>query len=130
MAVRSSDWLDLVRREYLRRFIPGGGSAIKFVMGEDPDLADIRMRLAALAEERSLHFVAVDAASTRIHMVQDVFFAVARSIDWQRLAQAWVEDIFHQYKYAWPNPGASVSIGEIAAANEMDALLLRREVQQ
>ena len=130
MAVRSSDWLDLVRREYLRRFIPGGGSAIKFVTGEDPDLADIRMRLAALAEERSLHFVAIDAASTRIHMVQDVFFAVARSIDWQRLAQSWVEDIFQQYKYTWPKPGASVSIGEIAAANDMDALLLRREVQQ
>ena len=34
MAVSGIDWLDLVRREYLSRFVPGGGAAIKFVVAE------------------------------------------------------------------------------------------------
>ena len=130
MAVRSPDWLDLMRREYLRRFVPGGGSAIKFVVGADSDLTEIRHSLEGFARDGGLHVVAVNAASTKIHMIQDVFFAAARSIDWERLAQTWVEELFRSNQYAWPRPGESVALTEVAVANDVDATLLRKQVQQ
>lgn len=130
MAVRSSDWLDLMRREYLRRFIPGGGSAIKFVIGADADLMELRGSLEDFAQESRLHVAAVDAAFTKIHMIQDVFFAAARSIDWERLAQNWVEELFRSNQYSWPRPGESVALTEVAVANDVDATLLRKQVQQ
>ena len=82
MAVSATDWLDLIHREYLSRFIPGGGAAIKFIMGENDIIARVHKRLEALARDRRLQFVVVDAAATRLHMVQDIFFAIAREIDW------------------------------------------------
>lgn len=130
MAVRSADWLDLMKREYLRKFVPGGGSSIKFVIGGDVELAEIRRELAALAGERKLYSIAVDAATTKIHMIQDVFVAVSRSIDWETLAQTWLEDAFRRHQYMWPRPGTSVPLLEIAAANDVNEQLLRREVHQ
>jgi hypothetical protein len=130
MAVRSADWLELMRREYLRRYIPGGGSAIKFAVGEDTDLLDLRGEVECCARDGGLHAVAVDAASVKIHMIQDVFFAAARSLDWERLAQSWVEALFRRKQYSWPRPGFSVPLSEIAAANDVDATLLRKQLQQ
>lgn len=130
MAVRSSDWLDLMRREYLRRFVPGGGSAVKFLMGEDTELEEIQSRLRVLAGESGLHFVAVDAAATKVHMIQDIFFVLARSVDWESLAQTWVEGVFRRHRYTWPRPNESVPLRELAETNGVDEILLRREVQQ
>ena len=130
MAIRSSDWLDLMDREYLRRFVPGSGSAIKFVMADDEQLIEIRERLESLAREAGLHVAVIDAAATKIHMIHDVFFAVSRSIDWERLAQTWIEEAFRRNRYSWPRPGESVPLREIAEANDVDELLLRREMQQ
>lgn len=127
MTVRSAEWLDLMRHEYLRRFIPGGGSAIKFVMGDDASLAKIGDELSGLAREANLHRVAVDAAATKIHMVQDVFFAISRTVDWEGLAQSWVEDVFRRKEYLWPKPGERVSLREIAEANRTSEILLRRD---
>jgi hypothetical protein len=119
-----------MRREYLRRFVPDGGSAIKFVLGDDATLADAQLELQAVARDKGLQFVAVDSAATKIHMVQDVFFAIARHVDWEKLSQVWVEEVFRANHYNWPDPGASVALSEVAAANGVDATQLRKEVQR
>jgi hypothetical protein len=130
MAVSSADWLDLMRREYLRKFVPGGGSAIKFLMAGESELTDVRAQLDAFAQETALHRVAVDAVATKIHMIQDIFFAISRSVDWDRLAQTWVEDVFRRNRYVWPHSGESVALRAIADANDVSEVLLRREIQQ
>lgn len=130
MAVRSADWLDLMHREYLRRFIPGGGSAIKFVMADDAELGKIRNELDGYARKEGFHLACIDASTTKIHMVQDVFFAISRTLDWEGLAQTWVEDVFRRNRYSWPRSGQSVGLRELAEANEVDEILLRREMQK
>lgn len=35
MAVSATHWLDLIQREYLSRFISGGGAAVKFIVAEN-----------------------------------------------------------------------------------------------
>src|SRR6516165_6686985 len=99
MAVSSMEWINLVQHEYIKRFIPGGGAAIKFAVAEDDVVAHIQKRLESIAKDRRLQCVAVDAAVTKLHMIQDVFFAVAREVDWDQLAQRWVEAVFRRHQY-------------------------------
>lgn len=130
MAVSETDWLDLIQREYLSRFIPGGGAAVKFIVGEDELLSQVHKRLATMSKERRLEFVAVDAAATKLHMIQDVFFAIARQIDWDALAQRWVEAVFRKHQYEWPQVGKAVPIRDLSLANKLDETLLNRQVYQ
>ncbi len=130
MAVDATGWLDLVQREYLSRFVPGGGSAVKFVVADDAMLGNLGERLEAMARERRLQFVAVNTASTKLHMIQDVFFAIAREIDWEVLAQRWVEAVFRRHQYEWSTPGKAVPIRELAHTNKVADTLLSRQVYQ
>src|SRR5437660_9181879 len=101
MAVRAIDWLDIIQREYLRRFIPNGGSAIKFLVGSNSMIPEVQRQLTSIAEAQEFEFVAIDTAATKLHMIHDVFFAVARRIKWDALAQRWVETIFRSNHYDW-----------------------------
>jgi hypothetical protein len=128
MAVSTGDWLDLVRREYLSRFVPSGGAAVKFIVDGDEILATASRQLEILAKERRLQFVTVKAATTKLHMIQDVFFAIARETDFDSLAQRWVEAVFRRHEYVWPAPGQAIPIRELSVANRLDETLLHREV--
>jgi hypothetical protein len=130
MAVAADEWLDLIEREYLRDFVGAGGGAIKFVVGDADVLAAVAANLRQLAERHGLACVAIDAAATRLHMIQDVFFAIARALDWERMAQQFAEALFGRRGYAWPRPGEAVAIGEVAAHNRVDDVLLRRDFRQ
>ena len=128
MGIPAIEWLRLVEHEYLARFVAGGGSAVKFVVGKDADLAMAASGLQRLAGERGMLFVQIDAAKTRIHMIQNVFFSVAQDIDWARLAQLWVESKFKENGYDWPRPGEPVPLRELGEHNDVAEALLSRDV--
>ena len=128
MSVSIGDWLDLMRREYLNRFVPSGGAAVKFIVGDDQVLSEASRRLHVQATERRLQFVTVNAASTKLHMIHDVFFAIARATDFDALAQRWVEAVFRRHQYEWPQSGRAIPIRDLAVANGLDDTLLHREV--
>ncbi len=130
MTVAAEEWLDLLEREYLADFITAGGAAVKFVVGDGDQLAFVQRRLRELSERHNLIFISMDAGDTRLHMIQDVFFAVARALGWHALAQHFVEALFNKNGYTWPEPGHPVPMAELATANRIDITLLRREVRQ
>ena len=130
MAVPTGDWLVLMQHEYLRRYVADRGCAIKFVSGSDGVLADVESRLGAICRERLLEVVKLDAATTKLHMMQDVFFAIAKNTDWDRLAQLWLEAVFRQNNYEWPRPGEAVPLRELADVYRVDQTLLRQQVLQ
>ena len=130
MAVDTRTWLDVIEREYLRRFVPMGGSGIRFAVCEEATPEIVRDRLAGFATEHGFHFAHIDAASTRLHMIQDFFFAIARAIDWNGLAQHRVESMFRDLRYDWPNPGGVASLAEVAARNDVAESLIMRNVDQ
>jgi hypothetical protein len=130
MAVATETWLDLIDREYLREFIAGGGSAVKFVEGEPDELDEIETRVAGLAERNGMAFCGIDASATRLHMIQDIFFSVSRSLDWPALAQGFVEALTVKQGYMWPRPGSGVTLQDVAAQNGIDELLFRRELNR
>ncbi|MFI5353927.1 MAG: BREX system ATP-binding domain-containing protein, partial [Candidatus Binatales bacterium] len=130
MAVQSTQWLKLVEAEYLRRYTPSGGSSIKFIVGDPAVSSDLRDRLSSYARDNGFLSVAIDGAAVRLHMVQEVFFAVARAVDWERLAQERLEAAFKELRYTWPKPGSRVPLSEMSAANGVAETLLLNNVDQ
>jgi P-loop Domain of unknown function (DUF2791) len=130
MAVIAREWLELIEREYLGDFISAGGSAVKFVVGDAHQVKIVTRVLELLSGRHGLAHVTVDAASTRLHMVQDVFFAIARALDWTQMAQDFVEALFRSKGYEWPRPGEATLIQDLAECNRLDVTLLRRDFRQ
>lgn len=130
MTVPVAEWLDILEREYLIGFVTAGGAAVKFVVGGDNQLAFVQRQLRELSRKHNLIFIPIDAGDTRLHMIQDVFFAAARALDWNALAQHRIEALFKRNDYAWPESGCPMPMAELATANRIDITLLRRDVRQ
>jgi P-loop Domain of unknown function (DUF2791) len=130
MAVAATEWLDLIEREYLGGFVTAGGAAVKFAVGDDGALDGVRRHLAELALRYGMTYAHIDAAASRLHMIQDVFFAIARSLDWDAMAQDFIEALFARQGYEWPRHGETVPIDAAAERNGVAVTLLRRSVQQ
>jgi hypothetical protein len=130
MAVAVQEWLELIEREYLTDFVTAGGSTAKFVVGDAHELMVVARVLDLLSERHGLAHMAIDAATTRLHMIQDVFFAIARALDWNAMAQHFVESLFRRKGYEWPRPGEAVPIEDMAECNHLDVTLLRRDFRQ
>ncbi len=81
------DWLGRMDEEYLSSFIRAGGASIKFVVTPDALQPELEEALTRRSRELDCLFVKLDAATLRAHMPQDLFFALARRIDWRRTAR-------------------------------------------
>lgn len=130
MSVSAHEWMGRIEQEYIMDFIAAGGAAVKFTVGDGERIAAIREALRETSRRREMVHVAIDAAVTKLHMVQDVFFAVSRALDWDALAQGFVEALFARQGYEWPHPGRAVAIDQVAECNRIDVTLMRRDVRQ
>jgi hypothetical protein len=130
MAIATQEWLDLIECEYLRDFVTGGGAGVKFAVGQSDQLVAVGDMLTELSERHGLAYVTIDVAATKLHMIQDVFFAIARALDWNAMAQHFVESLFERQGYEWPRLGEAVPIQEVAECNRIDLMLIRRGFHQ
>lgn len=86
-------YAEFVAQEYLADYVAAGGAAVRFVVAGDDDVA--RRWHAALAEVaggEDYEYVAADAADTKVHMIDQVYAAVARRLDWTDLARRQVSE--------------------------------------
>src|SRR5579875_371718 len=127
MAVKLKEWLDLMDKEYLGDFIVNGGAAVKFVVADEGTSDLLKEHLTDQAAKHGLVLANVDSAIVKLHMIQDVFFAVSGQISWEADAQRFVEGLFQRQGYRWPSAGQPVALAEIAEANKVDATIMRRE---
>lgn len=86
-AIPVSDWMQAIESEYLTTFIKDGGASVKFAVAPD----ELRAEFCAAMEKRcrELDYVVVQlsASDVRLHMPQDIFFGMARQVDWRKLAR-------------------------------------------
>jgi hypothetical protein len=123
------EWLDTIRKEYLQDFIRRGGAAVKFVVPmEEIGHDQLRDELRRAAEEEGFLFAFVDAASTKIHMIDKLFHEVARQVDWDGLAYSFVTRIFKENKYELPSARDEFNLQQIALLNGREEMFLRREL--
>lgn len=123
------EWLATIDQEYLGRFIAGGGAAVKFAVPHDDATRDaLRIGLRRLAIDQGFAFAYVDGATTRVHMVDQIFFSVAKQVEWESLARAFLSGLLTQNGYSLPDADGDLSCRSIAASNGREELLLRSEI--
>ncbi len=118
MSVHLSAWLDLVQREYLAEYIREGGAAVKFVVASDHSgRKSAGAALRDLAVRGGYQFAAVDAAETRVHLIERVFHEVARQTDWAALASSFVTRVVSSGGLTLPEDPLEATLEAIAALN-------------
>ena len=105
--LKADDYASFLATEYLADYLPSGGAAVKVAVVGDGGAAD---RLdsalaAAVAQHRGL-YVSLSAESTRVHMVDQIYFAVSRAVDWEGLAADRVRAAYREA--AFPVPDGAV----------------------
>jgi hypothetical protein len=58
----------------------------------------------------------LSAAETKLHMAQELFFALARVLPWDGLLQRYLEELFSRHEHPWPQPGTALGTAELADA--------------
>jgi sugar (pentulose or hexulose) kinase len=92
MPIALEEWLRVLKGDYLDGFIPSGGAAIKFAVADPPTARRVMERLPAMAAGAKCAFATVSGATTRLHLTNQLFHAVAAQIDWGGLARFFLEE--------------------------------------
>lgn len=111
-----ADWLGVIEREYFTDFLPDGGASAKFVIGDEAAQEEIQNECAHLSRRHGLLHAHLSAGETKLHMAQEMFFALVRVLPWDGLLQRYLEELFTRHEHPWPRPGRAMSMGELADA--------------
>ena len=125
-----AEWLSVVEREYLTEFVPAGGAAVKFAILDDDAVGTAVEHLVRLGQAHAMLTVPVTADCTRIHMMQELFYSIARALRWDSLVQRYLEGLFGAHDYAWPRPGEPMTLPDLATAFAVAPNLLAHHVDR
>jgi hypothetical protein len=128
-AVGAREYTEFVEREYLASYIGRGGAAVKVLsVGDDAERLRLSTGFAAFGDR--FGYAAVDAATTRVHLIDQVFADVARQLDWVGLAEAVVRSALLQAAFPVPDEHEGIDLAAIARHHEVDAAELYRSVRR
>lgn len=128
--IPTGEYIPFLEREYLHGYVDQGGAAVKFVVPEDDDAAQEFMACFGAGARKTGYAVCqVDSAETRVHLLEQVFFAIARQIDWDELAGIATRRALREAGYPEPEDGGVV-IDRLAAHYQVDVGELKRDVDR
>ncbi len=116
-----NDWLSVLRREYLQDFIKNSGASVKFAIPrERQDHDQLWGELRRLSQEENYIFTSVDAAVTKVHMVDQLFHEVARQVDWDELTYTYLRSVLSESHYQIPPQRQELNLENLASLNGLD----------
>lgn len=125
------EWVTVVGHEYLASYVREGGAAVKFAAAStDAGRAELRQRLATAAETYGFQLAHVDAADVRLHLADQLFYAVARQVDWDGLARAYLEHLLRARGLRLPPGSERLSVARLAELNAAPADPLRADLRR
>ncbi len=128
--IDADEYAEFLEREYLESFVKGGGAAVKFVVAtEEAQTEAFRSSVRDRASRGGYLNVVVDAAATRVHMMDQVFFEVAHQVDWDALAAHAVREALEASAHPAPS-GGDISVAAVAAHHGVDPGELTRDVNR
>jgi hypothetical protein len=133
LGLSAESYAEFVAKEYLGDYVRAGGAAVRFVVaGTDEVAARWHRNLASAAADEGYLHVLVDAAEVRVHLIDQLWAAVSRHVDWPDLAR-------RQVRLCWENlglPAAStgpLTVATVAQLHEVDireaARSMRRQLE-
>jgi hypothetical protein len=128
-------WLEIARGEYLNGFISQGGAAVKFLVPaegrEHHQLRDtLRDELRSICQKDNFSFISVDAASTKIHLIDRLFHEIAKQIEWDNLAYVFLQNLLSREGYTLSSSRSDFKIRRLAELNEIEETFLRIEINK
>lgn len=136
-AMPMAEWARFIGSEYLDSFIKDGGASVKFAVMDEGQIPDLSVALSARSKKADCLFAEINAVDARVHMPQDVFFAIARQLDWRLLTRRVLLALAGKEGYQVDDVDASASgtiYAGIGEANQLDASsvisFLRPEIQR
>ena len=97
--IQLHDWLRHIDSEYLSTFIRDGGASIKFAVTKDALKPELYKAVESKGRELDYLVIKLDAADLRVHMPQDIFFGMARQVNWRLLARRFILRLAKEYGY-------------------------------
>jgi hypothetical protein len=130
-AIQPAEWLRFIEKEYLATYIPGGGSAIKFAVPlEDGLRSGLLDGLAGMGSRAGFLVVKINAAETKIHMVDELFFRTAEQIPWGNLCRKVIAKIAGESGYSWVDRADGPLYRHLAEANQVEPQMLLVDLKQ
>ncbi len=130
MAVPLTEWVELLRREYLAEFLPSGGAAVKLAVAPRDHAGRVLDAVTRTAAAAGCLVTPVDAAQTRVQMIERVFFAVARQIDWEAVTDRYLRVLFREHGIQVTDEQSFQDMEAIAAANDRERPFLFAEINR
>jgi BREX system ATP-binding protein BrxC/D len=128
--LKADDYAGFLAREYLAEYLPAGGAAVKVAVVGDGGAADrLESALGTAAAEHHDLFTQISAESTRVHMIDQIFFTISRVVDWELVAAASVRAAYAAASFPVPE-GAGITVAEIARHHDVDVRELYRSVRR
>jgi len=129
--IRADEYVAFLRREYLADYLRSGGSVVKLAVPlEDGSGNELREMLAAAARDEGFIVASVDAAATKVHMIDQLVHEVARQVDWQAGAEAFTRRAIQELGFAIPPPGEQLTLETLAELNGYSQSELRIELNR
>ena len=126
-AMPLQQWVDFLGSEYLGSFIKDGGAAVKFAATLDDSANDLALTLAEQSRSRGYTFVNINALHSRVHMPQDIFFTMAKQLDWRLLARRTIIELAKSREFLIdaidPSEESNIYMA-IGQANQLDGAMV------
>ena len=125
--ITASAYADFLAREYLGSFVMDGGAAVKVAVVASPeDAAELTSQVISAARDREYVAALIDAGTTRVSLIQQIFYSVAVEVDWPAAARVVVRDVATKHLHVTLD--GEPTLEAISAAAGIDAPLIRQEM--
>ena len=126
-----AEWAVVLQREYLADFIKAGGASVKFAVPLD-DLSRVEVERVVRDQATVEGYLVLDvnAAGTRVHMIDQVFNRLAEQVPWRQLCRGLLGSLARCEAFVVPDDDGGPFLDALAAANDIDREFLRAEMRR
>jgi hypothetical protein len=126
--IDSDKYLEFFSQEYLTSYISRGGTTTKFVLPPSGEEANFVDAICSQAQSAGYLVARIDSATSKAQMIEQIFFGIARQIDWQKLANSFTRIAAHSAGYPVPNDDQDLSLAMLAFSYGADEREVKRDI--
>lgn len=128
--MRVEPYLRFLEDNYLADYVRDGGASVRFVVpGSDEVAGRWHDGLAAAAEGTGYLYCRVDAETTRVHLMHELFGAVSRQLDWTALVRQTVRSAYASLGLPAAESEA-LTVAAVSRHHDVDPRELQRDVRR